>query len=100
MSAMRVEMYIPETPTGPRLRLLADLVAMCGGSTVLPGEGFWIDEQNSLIVEPVQVLTGYTEDTPRVRLGIESIIRAYKEAAEQQVVMYVLNCTEVIYIKE
>ena len=100
MSTLRIEVFVPDIPAIPRLRLLTDLFTMCGGCTVTAGAGWWFNEEGHMVHERVHTMLAFTEDTDRVRLGLEGVIRAYKEDALQEQVMYVLNSTEVINIKE
>lgn len=100
MSTLRIEVFVPDTPAAPRLRLLTDLFTICGGCTVTRGDGYWFDESAGLISERVHTFLAFTEDTDPVRLCIESLLLEYKADAVQECVMYVLNSTEVIYLNE
>lgn len=101
MSAMlRVELFVPREPVEPVLALKAKILQEVGGFTDMHGTGAWLSGAGKLIEEGVFVLLFFVEDTEDNRLWVEAIAREYKEDAEQECVLYVLNGNDAVFIDD
>ncbi len=100
MQDMRVQMYIPMEPAAPREHVQFHLIEGCGGLTAWDADGYWTSPDGGNIDEPVRVLEVYLEDTPDNRLWVEAVAREYKDAADQECVLYVINQNETFFIED
>lgn len=96
---MRVEMYVPSLPHYALEDLTRKIVFEVGGTTALPMVGRYTNDAEDTLLEAGKVLTTFMEDSDDNRMWLEDILRQYKEDAEQECVMYVINTNEVVFLE-
>lgn len=100
MQMLRVELMVPYHPYEPSSVLANEIIQEAGGLTHYQGAGHWVDSKGETVTETVWVFLFFVEDTDDNRLWVEEIARKYKEAADQDCVMYILNGNDVIFIED
>lgn len=100
MKHMRIEMFIPPNPHLAYEALKADIIDEVGGLTESPAIGYWVNSADKTIVERVNVFLFFCEDTEDNRLWVETKARQYRELAQQECVLYVINSIDCNFIYE
>lgn len=102
MKYMRVEVYVPIPYTEEGCSASTDLHRrlreLAGGITAVLGQGEFTSRTGAIQDEEVGIFTLFIEDTDINRDIVESLCITYKEEAEQESVLYVINANEVRFI--
>lgn len=99
MQMMRVELFlIADLPSTEDL--LDDVCESYGGYTSTSADGAYRSLSGDLILDEVLICTLFIEDTWVNRRGIHSLMQGYKDDAEQESVLYVINGNDATFITE
>ena len=99
MNTMRVELFlIADLPSTEAF--LDTLVEEYEGYTYVTGDGVYRMEDNTIALDEVLIVTLFVEDLLEIRAEIHTLMSKYRELAEQESVLYVINGNDAIFIKE
>lgn len=99
MKTLRVELFLIADLDCTE-ELLNTLMAEYGGYTLIRAEGAWQDADCDVVEDDVVIATLFVADTPDNRGSIEELMQDYKDDADQDCVLYVLNGNNAIFIKD
>jgi hypothetical protein len=85
---LKLEVYVPDTPAAPRLKLLEELRNLEDGATVVQGNGYWRDSDNVAHAERVHVISVIMTSYPAHMEVIKHLLKEYKRTAEQKCVLW------------
>ena len=99
MIKMRVEFYLVTEYDVANTAITRELVQLAGGASVLPNvAGVWLNRDGEAVYDSVCILQAFMDDSPENRMYLESLALKYKEDAEQDCVLYVINTNEMYYV--
>lgn len=99
MNTMRVELFlIADLPSTEEL--LDTITTEYGGYTSVSGDGAYLAQDGSIVLDEVTVVTMFLYDTLSNRTSVHEYMDEYRVLAEQESVLYVINGNDAIFIKE
>lgn len=100
MQDMRIEIYLPIAHPRAATAVVNELCSGSGGATITRGIGHWEDSGGVRVTEEVDIATCFVCDDADNRMWVEAIARRFKEDANQDCVLYVLNGNETFFIED